>query len=134
MRIGNPLRSALLVSALLSAGVVLAQDSAHPATPLSDARITVENRARADGYIRLRMAPQGGTVVETTVDVLRRMSENEIAADIEKALTLIVPDGYEVNRGGGENVRIRKTDRDTVADFTLEIAFNTPGLRITIED
>jgi len=62
------------------------------------------------------------------------MSENDIAADIEKALILVVGDSYRVDRGGGENVRIRKTDRDTSADFTLEIAFNTPGLRITIED
>ena len=132
MRVGSRFLLSVVGSVLVATAV--SAQAPHRATPLSEARITIENRARADGYIRLRLTPEGGNAVETTVDVLRRMSENDIAADIEKALTLVVGEQYEVNRSGGENVRIRKADRDTVADFTLEITFNTPGLAITIQD
>ena len=122
----------VILAALLLAGPAFAQESQHRATPLESARITIENRADADGYVRLKLTPEGGTEVEATVDVLRRMSENDIAADVEKALILIVGDNYRVERTGGENVRIRKSDRDTTPNFILEISFNTPGLTITI--
>ena len=61
------------------------------------------------------------------------MSENDIAADIEKELVVALGDGYRIDRGGGENITVRKANREN-PDFTLEIAFNTPGLSITIEN
>lgn len=108
--------------------------SGQLATAMSEARITVENRADANGYIRIRLTPVGGQAVDASIDILDRMSENDIAADIEKALIVALGNAYRVDRSGGENVRIRKADRDTGADFELEIAFNTPGLTITIRD
>jgi hypothetical protein len=100
---------------------------------LSDARIEIHNRADDTGTIRIRLTPQGGQAIVANINVLNNMSENEIAADIEKELTVALGDAFRVNRGGGENVSIRKADRDT-PDFTLEVAFNTPGLSITIQD
>lgn len=122
-----------LMLGMLAGSPVHAQSDGHPATPMAEARITVASRADADGFVRLRLTPVGGETVEVTIDVLDRTSENDIAADIERALTLAVRDNYRVDRGGGENVRIRKVDRDTTPDFTLEISFNTPGLSITME-
>ena len=117
----------------LTVTVGTAQQSQHRSTPFSEADITVQNRADADGYVRFRIQPVGGQTVEATVDVLRRMGENDIAADIEKALTLALPSAYRAEKAGGENVRIRKEDRDA-ADFTIEIAFNTPGLQILLSN
>ena len=117
----------------LTVTVGTAQQSQHRSTPFSVADITVQNRADADGYVRFRIHPVGGQAVETTVDVLQRMGENDIAADIEKALTLALPSAYRVEKAGGENVRIRKEDR-AAADFTIEIAFNTPGLQILLSN
>ena len=127
------LPATILLSALLATAITYAQD-ARLATTMSEATITVQNRADSNGYVMLRLTPVGGQPIEATVDVLDRMSENDIAADIEKELTIALADKYSVERGGGENVRIRKLDRDTGPDFELEIAFNTPGLSITMEN
>ena len=128
-------------SAFRVAGLVLglavtvgtAQESQHRSTPFSEASITVQNRADADGYVRFRVQPVGGQAVEATVDVLQRMGENDIADDIAKALTVALPSAYRASTAGGENVRIRKEDR-AAADFTIEVAFNTPGLQILLSN
>jgi hypothetical protein len=121
----------LLAASALVPGWLWAQSGQHPATPFEEAEIRINNRADADGYVRFRVQPVGGAPIETTVDVLSRMGENDIAGDIEKALTVALGSSYEVNRSGGESVRIRKADRDN-ANFTVEIAFNTPGLSILL--
>ena len=107
---GEPPCTAVLRIASLVLGLTVtvgtAQESQHRSTPFSEAAITAQNRADADGYLRVRVQPIGGQTVEATVDVLRRM---------------------------GENVRIRKEDSGA-ADFTIEIAFNTPGLQILLSN
>lgn len=133
MRHSGP-RFLALLSSLLITAAVSAQSGERLSTALSEARITINNRADANGYVVLRVTPVGGEARVATVDILDRMSENDIAADIEKELTIALRDTYTVQRTGGENVRIRKADRDNTPDFVLEIAFNTPGLAITIDD
>lgn len=128
------LRWSPLLAGLFAVNLLFAQSGERLSTPLSEARITINNKADANGYVRLRLTPVGAEPMDTTVDILDRMSENDIAADIEKQLTVIVAGKYRIDRTGGENVRIRKVDRDSTPDFVLEIAFNTPGLSITIED
>lgn len=130
----DPVHLVLIVVGLLSTNTIFAQGGQTLPDPvLQDARIQIDNRADADGVIRVRVVPVGREPIETRINVLNNMSENEIAADIEKELTVTLGDLYRVDRTGGENVRIRKRDRDT-PDFTLEVAFNTPGLAITIQD
>ena len=97
---------------------------------LEKADISINNKAGTDGYVRIRVIPVGGQPKDTTIDVLARMRENDIAADIEKALVIALRPTYEVKRGG-ENVSIRKAER-TAPNFTVEIAFNTPGLGIVL--
>jgi hypothetical protein len=127
----NLLRSVVLLNGLLLAGFAYAQGV--PAPLLSEAQIVVQNRADANGTIRVTLTAQGGQPMVATINVLNNMSENDIAADIEKELIVLVGAAYRVDRGGGENISIRKADREG-PDFTLEIAFNTPGLSITIQD
>ena len=130
----NLLRCVVLVNGLLLAGFACAQGAQSvPAPLLSDAQIAVQNRADANGTIRVTLTAAGGQPMVATISVLNNMSENDIAADIEKELIVVLGAGYRVDRGGGENVSIRKADNEA-PDFTLEISFNTPGLSITIQD
>jgi hypothetical protein len=125
--------------ALVASGSALAQaPAAAPAAAapqranvaLERADIRINNKAGTDGYVRIRVTPVGGQAKDTTIDILARMKENDIAADIEKALIIALRPTYEVKRGG-ENVSIRKAEK-TAANFSVEIAFNTPGLGIVL--
>lgn len=128
------LRCAVLINGMLLAGFAYAQGTQSvPAPLLEDAQIVVQNRADANGTIRVTLAAQGSQPMVATISVLNNMSENDIAADIEKELTVLLGEAYRVDRGGGETVSIRKENSEA-PDFTLEVSFNTPGLSITIED
>jgi hypothetical protein len=125
--------------ALVASGSALAQaPAAAPAAAapqranvaLERADIRINNKAGTDGYVRIRVTPVGGQAKDTTIDILARMKENDIAADIEKALIIALRPTYEVKRGG-ESVSIRKAEK-TAANFSVEIAFNTPGLGIVL--
>ena len=126
--------------AFVASGSVLAQPAAAPAAAapqranvaMEQAEISVNNKADTDGYVRIRVTPVGGQAKDTTIDILARMKENDIAADIEKALILALRPTYEVKRGG-ESVSIRKVEK-TAANFSVEIAFNTPGLGIVLNN
>lgn len=127
------------VLTFMASGPVFAQAAAAPAAApahasvaFEEAQISINNRAGADGYVRIRVTPAGGQPLDTTVDVLGRMGENDIAADIEKALVILLRGKYEVSRGG-EDVRIRKPERSS-PNFTVELAFNTPGLGIVLKN
>ena len=121
----------ILLAGLVASGAASAQSAAtHPMVAFEEAEISINNKAAADGYVRFRITPVGGQAVDLTVDILAKMRENEIADDITKALTLALRGKYEV-KGGGESIRIRKPEK-TAANFTVEVAFNTPGLGITL--
>jgi hypothetical protein len=134
--------SAIGLLGLAASGAVFAQAPAaapaaaasqHASVAFEEAEISINNRAGADGYVRIRVTPVGGQAKDTTVDVLGRMGENDIAADIEKALVILLRGlPYEVKRGG-ESVRIRKAER-TSPNFAVEIAFNTPNLGIVLKN
>lgn len=114
--------------ALLAGAVALAQS-----TYFEEAKITVNERARAAGYIRVRIQPENGEPREATLQIEKRMSENEIAKGIAAALAAVVGPDYEVDRDAGEHVKIRRARRD-VANFAVEIAFTAPGFAIILEN
>jgi len=131
----NRVRLFLSISSVLFSSLLYAQSRpSAPAPVLQDARIEVNHRADSTGVIRVRVTPVGQEPIETTINILDRMSENDVAADIEKELTVALGGTYRVDRTGGEHVRIRKTNRETSPDFTLEISFNAVGLAIIIQD
>jgi hypothetical protein len=60
------------------------------------------------------------------------MGENEIAQSLADALRTAVGPDYEIDRDGGENVKIRKT-RNEVANLSVEISFSAPGFSIVLD-
>lgn len=111
-----------------------AQDGAeHKATFFDSAKITVAERARANGYLRVRLIPENGTPREATLDIHKRMSENDIAKGIAIALEPVVGPEYAVERTAGEHVKLRKASKGA-ANFAVEITFNVPGFSIVLEN
>jgi hypothetical protein len=130
------LRTALFTVALCAAFLLAAraQDTAgHKATYFDFAKITVNERAHADGYLRVRLMPENGTAREAMLDVHKRMSENDIAKGIAAALEPVIGPEYEVERTAGEHVKLRKAAKEA-ANFAVEIAFNVPGFSIVLEN
>ncbi len=124
---------AALMGAAFAAAAGAPDGSDHKTTFFDFAKITVNERARADGYLRVRLTPQNGEPREATVDIHKRMSENDIAKGIAVALGPVVGPEYEVERSAGEHVKLRKASKDA-ANFAVEITFNVPGFSIVIEN
>lgn len=119
--------------AFLLGGAANADDApALPSSFFKEAKITVNERARAAGYLRVRIQPRDGDVREAAIEIEKRMSENEIAKRIATALGAAIGAEYEVDRDAGEHVKIRKADR-TAADFSVEITFSAPGFSIVLD-
>jgi len=111
-----------------------AEEAAPPTSTLFDeAKISVHERAREAGYLRVRVQPENGVAREATIAVEKRMSENDIAKSIAEALAGVIGADYKVDRDAGEHVKIRKANHD-VADFIIEIAFSAPGFAIVLEN
>lgn len=122
-----------LVVTLAVAGVCLAESAElPPSTHFEEAKITVNERARADGYMRVRVTPEGGAGLEATIAVPKRMSENDLAKSIAAALEPAVAPLYKVDRDAGEHVKIKKAER-SAPDFSVEIAFSAPGFAVILD-
>ncbi len=127
------IRPALVLVSLSLLGAAAAQEAAQPtSTFFEEAKITVNDRARADGYLRVRITPEGGQPHEATIITEKRMSENDIAKTLAAALKTAVAPDYEVDKDAGEHVKIRKAKRDT-ANFSVEITFSSPGFAIILD-
>jgi hypothetical protein len=135
-------RFAVALLCVTAVSAATAQEAAQPAaapaaqptsTLFEEAKISINERAREAGYLRVRVQPENGEAREATIAVEKRMSENDIAKGIAEALGAVIGADYEVDRDAGEHVKIRKAKRD-VADFTVEIAFSAPGFAIILEN
>jgi hypothetical protein len=129
-------RKAFLAVALGAALAVSAAPEStgeHKTSFFDFAKITINERARADGYLRVRLIPENGAPREATLDIHRRMSENDIAKGIAAALDPVAGPEYEVERTAGEHVKLRKADKKA-PNFAVEITFNVPGFSIVLEN
>lgn len=116
------------------AGPGWAQEAAQPSTYFDGAKITVNERARADGFMRVKVTPEnGGAPREATMTIARRMSENDLARGIADALNTVLGPEYVADKDGGEHVKIHKKTREA-ADFSVEIAFNAPGFAVILDN
>ena len=114
--------------------LAVAQEAAPPkVTYFDSAKITVDERARADGFMRVRVIPEGGEAREATIDIPRRMSENDLAKNIAEALNKVLGPDYVADRDAGEHVKIDKKQRDA-ANFSVEITFNAPGFAVILDN
>jgi hypothetical protein len=111
-----------------------AEDGAQRSTTFfEEAKITVDERARADGFLRVRIVPETGETREATLDIPKRMSENDLAKGMAEALEPVLRPDYEVDRDAGEHVKIRKAERGA-PNFSVEITFNAPGFAIILDN
>jgi hypothetical protein len=97
------------------------------------AKITVNARARADGFMRVRVIPENGAPREATFDVLRRMNENDLASQIAIGLNKVLAPDYVADKDNGEHVKIERKTREA-ANFSVEITFNAPGFSVILEN
>ena len=123
---------AVLVAAAF-AGSSLADDARPTTTYFDEAKITVNARAHADGFMLVRVIPENGTALEATVAVPKRMNENELARTITDGLNAVLAPNYAADKDGGEHVKIKKEVRDA-ANFSVEITFNAPGFSIILDN
>jgi hypothetical protein len=123
---------AVMIAATL-AGAAFAEEGEPAATYFDDAKITVNSRAQADGFMRVRVLPENGAPREATVAIAKRMNENELARGIADALNTVLRPEYVADKDGGEHVKIRKETRGA-ANFSVEITFNAPGFAVILDD
>jgi hypothetical protein len=122
----------MAAAAAAFAGSGFAEDARPSSTYFEEAKITVNARAHADGFMRVRIVPEDGAPVEATFPIEKRMHENELARGITDSLNAVLGPNYEADKDGGEHVKIRKTKRG-VANFSVEITFNAPGFSVILD-
>jgi hypothetical protein len=125
---------ALALVAAAFAGSGHAQDAGPPKSTYFDgAKITINERARTDGFMRVRVVPQNGTPREATFAIERRMNENELARGVADALNTVLGPDYVADKDAGEHVKIHKKAKDA-ANFSVEITFNVPGFAVILDN
>ena len=125
--------TAALVAAAFTGSALAAKEPPAAATYFDEAKITVNARAHADGFMRVRVVPENGVAREATFVIEKRMHENELARGITDALNPVLAPDYAADKDGGEHVKIRKKTRDA-ANFSVEITFNAPGFSVILDD
>jgi len=125
--------AACAVTCVLWMSSAVAQEGAPARTFLEEAKITVDERARSDGFLRVRVLPENGEPREATLTVYRRMSENDIAKGLTEVLGQQLGSAYKVDRDAGEHVKIRKANKDD-PNFSVELTFNVTGFSIVLEE
>jgi hypothetical protein len=124
---------AVMLVATVLAGSTLAEEPRPTTTYFDEAKITVNARAHADGFIRVRVVPENGTALEATMPIRKRENENELARTITDGLNAVLAPSYAADKDGGEHVKIKKKARDA-ANFSVEITFNAPGFSIILDN
>lgn len=124
---------AVALVAAVFPGSGFAQEGTPMVTYFEGAKITVNERARADGFMRVRVVPETGAPREATFAIERRMKENELAAGIADALNTVLGPEYVADKDAGEHVKIHKKARDA-ANFSVEITFNVPGFAVILDN
>jgi hypothetical protein len=124
---------AVMIASAAFAGTGFAEESRPARTYFDDAKLTVNARAQADGFMRVRVIPENGAPREATVAIAKRMNENELARGIADALNTVLGPEYVADKDGGEHVKIRKETRDA-ANFSVEVTFNAPGFAVILDD
>jgi len=124
---------AALVAAAFTGSALAAKEPPATATYFDEAKITVNARAHADGFIRVRIVPENGTAIEATMPIRKRENENELARTITDGLNAVIGPAYAADKDGGEHVKIKRKAKDA-AKFSVEITFNAPGFSIILDN
>jgi hypothetical protein len=125
--------TAALVAAAFTGSALAAKEPPATATYFDEAKITVNARAHADGFMRVRILPENGTPLEATIPIHKRENENELARNIADGLNAVLAPAYAADKDGGEHVKLKKKGKDA-ANFSVEITFNAPGFSVILDD
>jgi len=125
--------AALALAAIVVTSASAGEVAEPKATYFDEAKITVNARAHADGYLRVRLIPENGTPHEATLAIHKHMSENDIAKGIAKALEPELGTDYKVDRDAGEHVKLKKANK-SVPKFSVEVAFTAPGFSVILDN
>jgi hypothetical protein len=132
MRLTSGLAALAVASLAFGSTLTQGSHSAPPSSYFQEAKITVNSRAKADGYMRVVVTPQGGEAFEATIATEQRMRENEIAKTLATALQASATPAYEIDKDAGEHVKIKKAQKSS-ADFSVEVTFSSPGFSIILD-
>ena len=95
-------------------------------------RLQFSGGANSDGTIVLRLSPNEGEAMETSINIEDGRSENGVAKDVVSGLKAQVGDHFHVERDDGEDVLIKK--RRGNSDFGVDVISNSvKGVRINID-
>jgi hypothetical protein len=147
------MRSTLLLiglSGLLAGSSVLAQDAPAPAptpapapapaaaplaaptaTMVESIKIVIEDKAKTDGEIRFEFTPAGGTAIAIRVTVAKKMSNKDVAQDLEKELKVALGADWKVDRYDADKIKI-SSKKDVKFHLTLA-ALTANGLSVRLK-
>ena len=111
----------VVVVSALGATTMFAQETPAPAPApaaapsdavtgpfVKEVKIVVDNKAKSDGELRLKVEPEGGAVKEVKVSILKGMSKTEVCRDLEKELKVALGDTFEVKQYDDDKVEIER--------------------------
>jgi hypothetical protein len=122
-----------LVMAAFAGSSYAAEEAPQPtSTYFEGAKITVNARAKADGFMRVRVVPENGEPREATFGIARRMNENDLAKNIAVSLNTVLAPEYVADKDNGEHVKIQKKQKNA-PNFSVEVTFNAPGFSVILD-
>ena len=117
---------------LCTAIVLLLASQLAVASTSNKWRLQFSGGANSDGTIVLRLSPNEGEAMETSINIEDGRSENGVAKDVVSGLKAQVGDHFHVERDDGEDVLIKK--RRGNSDFGVDVISNSvKGVRINID-
>lgn len=101
-----------------------------PAAMVDEARIVIEDKAKANGKIEIVFTAEGAAPTTVTVLVAEKMNAKEVAEDLAKNLTVTLGEGYKVDRND-EKIDIKAKNKKT---FSVAVGSVTvPGMSVKIK-
>ena len=135
------LRIGGLLGVVIVSGLALAQEPAAspapaPAAPaatpapatvpaaagVKEVKIVCDGKAKTSGEVSLVFTPAGGAAKDVRVTLQKGMGESEVCRDIAKELSVMLGDGYKVDKYDDDKVKVEgKND----ARFTITQGANS---------
>jgi hypothetical protein len=125
----NSLRKVAFAGAVLIAAVFTPIVHAEPSDKW---RVELDETARSDGTIILRVAPVKGEPIDVETKVPQGNTENQVAHALRDSLKVSLGKGFDVSVDDGEDVLIKKKGKTPKFDLTL-VSSSVTGLNIELE-
>ncbi len=101
-------------------------------TMVESIKIVLEDKAKTDGEIRFDFTPQGGATKAIRVTVAKKMSNKEVAKDLEKELKVALGADYKVDRYDPDKIKVEAKKKDGKFHLSLA-ALTATGLSVRLK-